>query len=414
MRAAARPGGDVQAGSLLKALELLRSSQADLWSSAELVDYFDRLVSQDEAHDAISARADRRSAVRVMNLHKVKGLEAPVVFLADPTGSSEHAPLARIDRSGDTVRGYLAVTGTERGSPRTVLLAQPQYWEAHAAAERQFQHAEELRLLYVAATRAGCGLTVSMRQFQPSRNPWNFFDTALKHKPELTESGGSPPLTIEKGSVTEQERRDVLEQIRTRWMEASQRTYDVRAVKATVVQHGRFIVSHGEYGTEWGSAIHLLLQAAMLDPNADIRALAEAALTDMDLSLILTEAAVETVQSVIRSDVWKRARAAQKRLVEVPFQRLVCGEGQDTALSTIIRGVIDLAFKEPDGWVIVDYKSDRVSDARIGELVELYSPQVMSYAQAWPEIIGEPVCEAGLYFTHVNRYIPVQSDCKKK
>ena len=38
--------------------------------------------------------------VRLMNLHKVKGLEAPIVFLSDPTGQFEHPIDLHVDRSG--------------------------------------------------------------------------------------------------------------------------------------------------------------------------------------------------------------------------------------------------------------------------------------------------------------------------
>ena len=40
--------------------------------------------------------------VRLMNLHKVKGLEAPIVFLSDPTGQYDHPVDLHVDRSGAT------------------------------------------------------------------------------------------------------------------------------------------------------------------------------------------------------------------------------------------------------------------------------------------------------------------------
>jgi len=33
-----------------------------------------------------------------MIIHKAKGLEAPVVFLADPTAAARHDPVAFVDR----------------------------------------------------------------------------------------------------------------------------------------------------------------------------------------------------------------------------------------------------------------------------------------------------------------------------
>ena len=82
--AATRAGGDVQAGSLAKALEILRSAQSEMWTLAQMEEYLGRLVEARERYDGVSALSGERPAVRVMNLHRVKGLESPVVFLAEP------------------------------------------------------------------------------------------------------------------------------------------------------------------------------------------------------------------------------------------------------------------------------------------------------------------------------------------
>lgn len=68
------------------------------------------------------------------------------------------------------------------------------------------------------------------------------------------------------------------------------------------------------------------------------------------------------------------------------------------------RGAIDLAFFEGGGWVIVDYKTDRVTESSVGDKVEYYRPQVQGYAEAWASVVNEPVIESGLYFTSLDRY----------
>ena len=74
MRAAAAVGGNVQAGSLAKALETLRAAQAELYSTADLVAHLERLINENREFDGLPARPHDASAVRLMNLHKVKGL----------------------------------------------------------------------------------------------------------------------------------------------------------------------------------------------------------------------------------------------------------------------------------------------------------------------------------------------------
>ena len=108
-RACAAPGGEVRAGSLAKIFELIRQAQRDQVSMLELVEDLENLMAADEKYDGISVRPHPAPVVRLMNLHKVKGLEAPVVFLADPTGEYKHPIDVHIDRSGDSVRGYMAI-----------------------------------------------------------------------------------------------------------------------------------------------------------------------------------------------------------------------------------------------------------------------------------------------------------------
>ena len=69
-------------------------------------------------------------------------------------------------------------------------------------------------------------------------------------------------------------------------------------------------------------------------------------------------------------------------------------------------GALDLAFKEEDGWVIADYKTDKV-DGNLEALVAYYKPQVDMYRKFWQEMSGEKVKEAGLYFIDVGQWITV-------
>ena len=85
---------------------------------------------------------DGSDGVRLMTVHKVKGLEFPVVVLADLT--AKLAPLAAT-RYLDTARGLCAMR-IGGWSPRDLVLHQP--------AELAREEAEGVRLAYVAATRA--------------------------------------------------------------------------------------------------------------------------------------------------------------------------------------------------------------------------------------------------------------------
>ena len=401
-------GGATSAGSMAKGIELLRKQQAGLWTAADLADYLGQIVEQDEKHDGVPARPYEGAAVRIMNLHKVKGLEAPVVFLVDPAGESEHDVGLHIDRSGSCVRGYLAIYGESTGRQSPPLLAHPKKWDLLAEEEKRFRDAENHRLLYVAATRAGAMLTITQRAKGNNWNPWRFFEQYLGDTPSLEGPVERVAKPAKPQKVTSRNIRDAAANIQRRWEMISRPTYAAAAAKAISLGDGRPAATSGEHGTEWGSVIHALLESAMRSPGVDLKRLAASALADQGLALDLADTAVQTVRHVMKSTVWQRATASRQRLVEVPFQTLLASDGPSrTEIPTLLRGVIDLVFLEGPGWVVVDYKTDRALPAAVPDLTEHYSPQLRTYAQVWQALTGRDVHEAALFFTHPNCYVPV-------
>ncbi len=100
-----------------------------------------------------------------MNLHKSKGLEAPIVFLADVSGRV-NTPNMHIDRSGDEPIGYMAIV-REVSQFTKQNVALPRGWEQMVTEESRYLDAESERLMYVATTRAGCQLVISVGKIMP-------------------------------------------------------------------------------------------------------------------------------------------------------------------------------------------------------------------------------------------------------
>jgi len=102
---------------------------------------------------------------------------------------------------------------------------------------------------------------------------------------------------------------------------------------------------------------------------------------------------VALVNGVRGAETWQRAQAAEATLVETPFA-LSIDSGGDNGVPIVVEGVIDLAFREPDGWVIVDYKTDVVDDPdNLEQRRRQYRAQVDAYAAHFEKITGEPVKE---------------------
>lgn len=411
-RAASGPGGDFRAGSLLKAIELLRASGAS--GPAEAVEYLRRLVTASEdadRHDGEPALGEGTDVVRVMNLHKAKGLEADVVFLADASGESSHGVSFHVDRSGEKVLGYLALYGERRGQARAPLLACPHGWEELAAREQSFLDAERVRLFYVAATRARSELVIVQREKGNHFNPWRFFEGHLQGCQELMAlpeeegpSDGERPSTSARpeAPVSEREAEAVCaeaasaaEAIRARWLAAVAPSYEVRAAKAVFVGPPRS--AEDERVLEFAEAVHRLLELAAREGQVDLRKEADR----LGLRGAEAEEAVECAGAVVRSELWKRSRRAARRLVEAPFAI----ERAEAAPAGVVRGRLDLAFLEDDGWVVVDYKTDRVTREGALRAAGKYMPQVRLYAEALARQVREPVKEIGLYFARAGVYL---------
>ncbi|MBN1258049.1 MAG: UvrD-helicase domain-containing protein [Planctomycetes bacterium] len=426
--AGAREGGDLEAGGFGKAMELLRSAQQEMFSVSQLVEHLQRIVERGEKFDSISALSEDRPVVRIMNLHKVKGLEAPVVFLANANRLFEHPVEFHIDRSRGKTSGYLAINYKPSGSFHSVPLALPPGWEQLAAGERIFLSAEETRLRYVAATRAGQALIITQKEKYNNRNPWNSFSDDLSHAALLPDPGPQKPLKLkaQKQPLTDVEQ--TAEKISARRTQAIKPSYRVlRAIDYTkesresaegITREDIFIEKTDQglerippeaAGPEWGSVIHALLEVAMDSPEVALLPFAKLFLEENGISLSLADSSVKTAQAITQSEIWQRARVSACRFTETPFQVLhPAGKSEPEQTPVLITGVIDLAFQEEGGWVIVDYKTDRLADKEIETLVEVYRPQLLLYADAWEECTGEKVKETGLYFTRADKLVTLK------
>lgn len=98
--------------------------------------------------------------VRVMNLHKAKGLEGEIVVLANHKGSLGFAPVSHRKQTRDGAR-RLHLCLYKKNMYNQKPIAWDKGWSEEQAREQRYQDAERIRLLYVAATRAKSILIVN-------------------------------------------------------------------------------------------------------------------------------------------------------------------------------------------------------------------------------------------------------------
>ena len=458
--AAAGELGAVRAGALVYAMDAIRSSA--LAGDASLpgaITAVQSALSLAEAEAPLEP--SKPDVVRLMNLHQAKGLEATVVVLADPSGGREHAPELHIERGDDgRAVGYTRVTEATEGWGGGKDLARPSDWDAMASVETRFDAAEGVRLLYVAVTRAKEELVVARWPDKPDESPWRALHSWLDDRAELLEIEPSPAPPRQGLEATAKDIARVTALAADAITSMRAPSYVHRSVtdvaKATLAAERtsapeRIQGAHLEAlrGFSWGSAVHGALAAAARAPGVEpLRATCRDLLVEHGRPLddhgepLEVEELTRLVRAVQASDLWARATRAERVLSEVPFsvpgwtvavvedasqigptrsprgkRQLDLFGGDATPASTpmeptadraaeppvVLEGVIDLVFRESDGWVVADYKTDVGTDPEFAGREPAYRRQVDLYAEAWSKLTGEPVKERVLFFTAQGR-----------
>src|SRR5207249_929442 len=128
--AATTPGG-AAAGDVLHALDRVRQVMED---GGSLADAADSLEADSEATNEVESlplEPGRTDVVRLMNLHKAKGLEADVVFLADPAGGLTPRVDVHIKRTDVKSHGWLKIVRKNERSFEAKLLGEHADWPTH-------------------------------------------------------------------------------------------------------------------------------------------------------------------------------------------------------------------------------------------------------------------------------------------
>ncbi len=408
--AATTPGG-VEAGDLLHAVDRVRQEFED---GGNLADAADALAADSEASNEVESlplEPGRTDVVRLMNLHKAKGLEADVVFLADPCGGMKRRVDVHVKREGTQALGWFNVEKKSEGSFAVKLLGQHADWEQHKAAEEPYLAAEENRLLYVAATRAKAMLVVSCWNAQKGNPAWGVLNTALSAAKALPvpakvkvacpkPAACSATIQAEAvGSRTAAETRvnQSSWSITSATAEAKHIATMTRASVPAAVDDATRVVaqdtpSHrADAGMAWGTLIHGLLEHAMRFPKStpeDLRRLAMWLTVEEPQLRAVIDEAIETVQRVAKAEFWAEAQAGA-HAEEAPF---AVTDGQ-----ALTSGVIDLLFESEAGWQVRDYKTDLALEAAA------YAKQLGTYRVALRAVGCEP---ADAVLVHVRQDQP--------
>ena len=387
--------GDARTGALLQMVETVRAEAASGRSGlTDAIDVLDALLDGDS--DDAPLRPGRSDTVRVMNLHKTKGLEAEIVILAAPTDRSEHEPDVHVTRGehGVATGGLLIARGSGKQKQR---LAQPVGWDAMQATEAQFQRAEEDRLRYVATTRAKRALVIAQAEkvgtaVKPDSSMWRpLADTldSLAGAPLaiiLTPAEGRQLLDVEASAVA-------AEVVAATARVAAARTPSliVETVTGSVKGDSAYAEptprASRESGRAWGTAVHRCIDA-MLRGRSDesLRRFARAVVADEGLPPAILDRMMHLLNGVAQSPAWTSISATGVVRSELSVMR--AERRADRVVVT--EGVIDVAVDDGTRWRVIDWKSDRADAAEWATRIDGYTDQVNGYATLLQTITNRP------------------------
>ena len=380
--------------NILKVVDLARDLERDgvdtLTGFVRVIGTVRELEVETEESPVSEAGDD---VVRLLTIHKSKGLEFPVVILA---GGGLDVDASVPSLVADRLAGQVAFRLGGKA-----LGLETRNWTSVRPQEEQRLRAEEMRLLYVAATRAqDCLVLPRLPEGRQGSflgalaAPEGFvFDTssldaapraprAFRLDVRLPATGtavGQVPHAWEGPAA----RRLSAEASAIRSVSA------IRRVRATPVAAGLDRTSPG--GATLGSVVHHALRRTNLREPEDAVRVADVLARAAGLAEDQRALARRLVRRALTLPSLRRAAAAEASYREMPFAV--------RWKEVLVEGVIDLAFIEDDALVVVDFKTDRTeAGGPSAATVAKYRPQAVLYAFGLQRTMALPVREVWLSF----------------
>ena len=425
------PDGQQMRANVEKLID--RARESGLTALNQFIHYLRDMTEAEAKEGGVALEAD--DAVRVTTIHSSKGLEYPVVWIANASGES-----ASSDRS---LLNWTDELGCQMPSPDQLLndpddprssKLHPYVYRRNQALKAEREKAESLRLFYVAATRAQDALFVSgiLNKDASARGwlgatkdelPFEELDVP-PDRPQSSEIASAddetegildfplartlpaapPPRVLHlsasdvialggyNSAPDEKSRGRYAQRLRRRVFDERSEpvpllTYDSRELSQVARRVGTLIHDALRYGYD------TLVETDEPQVTDLVRAMAwETGITQAEDLSKAVHRVISSLRAYRRSTLCKEIERSSAVYRELPFvfQRD----------SHVIHGVIDLLYRAPDGtWTVVDYKTDRVEADKLELHARAYYLQMAVYAEAVAAHAGK-VPRVMLVFLH--------------
>ena len=416
-------GGPQAAANVMRLMEQARRFSANgSGGLRQFAAWLSRQREEEQEGDArIAEKAD--DAVLITTIHGSKGLEFPVVALANLgiQRKKVHEPIP--DRKNNLI--HVRVKGSNDEEFFT-----PGY-EQHSDREDVHNDAEDVRLLYVAATRARDHLIVSQMKppkvTEPKKGEFKIEKTlrALLHDHlpygtgvhglekdgvhvvDAAELPSLPEDPVLRDPVAEAAEVEQALADRAAWIANNERVKAEASVALTITRPtdesghrdemdldstfdwGTPLIVGARAGAEVGQALHQVMEMVDLANPGDIGPLVKSICEAEGLAGQVADVQA-MAEACLASDAVKRAVAADEAWREVPYM-IATDDGFES-------GRIDLLIREGDELTVIDWKSDSIGPDAVQQAAESHRGQGESYVNALERITGLRVKEVIFVF----------------
>jgi ATP-dependent helicase/nuclease subunit A len=364
----------------------------------------DRIENAREEPDLPVSRPGDHDTLRILSIHRAKGLEAPIVVLHDT--ADRFASKADVIPLWDERR---VAVGFRAG-------CQPPNWDVLSAREEQRAWAEARRLLYVATTRARDWLVVP--QPPASARVGAFWKDLVDRLPRESDADvlvvDADTLPVPEPTAPRPDLRALAaaegdDPAAARWeaerrellAAASSRPFVPIAATAVAARTSPppSLMPSGTGGRDFGRLVHQILEWIPLDASERALAMAQALGPRYGLDEAGAARAAAAVRAALSTPVMDRARRASRVHRELRFWMPEDGE--------LIEGIVDLVIEEDGELVLVDYKTDGITDQQAIAQAAHHAPQLQLYGRGLATATGLRIRERLVLFTALGRTVQV-------
>lgn len=427
-------------GQIVQVIEMIKSnnplSYLDAYKTLCNITQINRRLKLEESNNA----------VKIINLHKAKGLQGGICILAGHLSKNNNKmkPIGCVN-NGQSVQGIFniyAKNDSSQGGNVSVYLVSP-YMQEYEESEQNSRKMENKRLMYVAATRAKEMLIIMNNSNKDSEYNGYWADLMDKsvHKIQDNQSinsitGVNIDVTVNKEQENKQyysfinkesvnelitEQWDVINPSKLKGIKEDKTDYDTDITTVNEQIQNNYILLQPLKGT----VIHAMFENAVnrIKASADKKETVRVLLTNETertniiryvlASTLLKEKAEYDFQKVYFANV----QALDKHLVaflcdtqmqeeiqkadciytELPFEQVLYDELQNNKTAFVIRGVMDLVLKfhsnSGDEYKIWDYKTNEKNTDSVSEfekeLYKEYKDQLSLYERTLFDIFAK-------------------------